>query len=204
MDLTGELHAIEVGAAGKRLSRSREDGAERAHADGSGQAIEPLCLRRKLRGEADGLVYALPDHGEESPAQVGVALGDRLGDSAAHLHGAIQRTAGPPQVSHQPRGEAEVEVARSHLAGQLPAQDWRGAAREQRASPEIGIELDVTEEVASTGRVDADVQQGSGGARFHVHVGSAERSEEHTSELQSPCNLVCRLLLEKKNIEMCL
>src|SRR5256885_10703642 len=26
----------------------------------------------------------------------------------------------------------------------------------------------------------------------------AERSEEHTSELQSPCNLVCRLLLEKK------
>src|SRR5256885_13645677 len=28
-----------------------------------------------------------------------------------------------------------------------------------------------------------------------VHVA---RSEEHTSELQSPCNLVCRLLLEKK------
>src|SRR5256885_12752345 len=28
---------------------------------------------------------------------------------------------------------------------------------------------------------------------------SQARSEEHTSELQSPCNLVCRLLLEKKN-----
>src|SRR5688500_19699251 len=28
---------------------------------------------------------------------------------------------------------------------------------------------------------------------LHIH-----RSEEHTSELQSPCNLVCRLLLEKK------
>src|SRR5256885_4300256 len=28
---------------------------------------------------------------------------------------------------------------------------------------------------------------------------STLRSEEHTSELQSPCNLVCRLLLEKKN-----
>src|SRR5215467_15028595 len=28
--------------------------------------------------------------------------------------------------------------------------------------------------------------------------GSPLRSEEHTSELQSPCNLVCRLLLEKK------
>src|SRR5256885_9903372 len=32
-----------------------------------------------------------------------------------------------------------------------------------------------------------------GGARWH-----RPRSEEHTSELQSPCNLVCRLLLEKK------
>src|SRR5205807_5402535 len=29
-------------------------------------------------------------------------------------------------------------------------------------------------------------------------LGEAGRSEEHTSELQSPCNLVCRLLLEKK------
>src|SRR2546426_7013455 len=30
------------------------------------------------------------------------------------------------------------------------------------------------------------------------HVPLRQRSEEHTSELQSPCNLVCRLLLEKK------
>src|SRR2546426_8769563 len=35
------------------------------------------------------------------------------------------------------------------------------------------------------------------GARAGGPRGSA-RSEEHTSELQSPCNLVCRLLLEKK------
>src|SRR5256885_9081206 len=33
-----------------------------------------------------------------------------------------------------------------------------------------------------------------------VTLVGAPRSEEHTSELQSPCNLVCRLLLEKKNI----
>src|SRR5256885_3968113 len=31
------------------------------------------------------------------------------------------------------------------------------------------------------------------------HYETQPRSEEHTSELQSPCNLVCRLLLEKKN-----
>src|SRR3989454_5796790 len=30
---------------------------------------------------------------------------------------------------------------------------------------------------------------------------AGNRSEEHTSELQSPCNLVCRLLLEKKKIK---
>src|SRR5256885_8372084 len=48
-----------------------------------------------------------------------------------------------------------------------------------------------------------DAQQGPlvvvghsyGGA---VITAAAARSEEHTSELQSPCNLVCRLLLEKK------
>src|SRR2546426_2854090 len=33
---------------------------------------------------------------------------------------------------------------------------------------------------------------------LEVLVHQAVRSEEHTSELQSPCNLVCRLLLEKK------
>src|SRR5688500_19101961 len=36
------------------------------------------------------------------------------------------------------------------------------------------------------------------GRRIGSAVGAQTRSEEHTSELQSPCNLVCRLLLEKK------
>src|SRR2546426_6114538 len=31
-----------------------------------------------------------------------------------------------------------------------------------------------------------------------IGIDPSARSEEHTSELQSPCNLVCRLLLEKK------
>src|SRR5256885_2819833 len=35
-------------------------------------------------------------------------------------------------------------------------------------------------------------------ARSHGFAIVEHRSEEHTSELQSPCNLVCRLLLEKK------
>src|SRR5256885_8619339 len=36
-----------------------------------------------------------------------------------------------------------------------------------------------------------------GAENCNIHPGEY-RSEEHTSELQSPCNLVCRLLLEKK------
>src|ERR1039457_4990493 len=36
-------------------------------------------------------------------------------------------------------------------------------------------------------------------AGSNPRLGDKHRSEEHTSELQSPCNLVCRLLLEKKN-----
>src|SRR5256885_13177905 len=44
--------------------------------------------------------------------------------------------------------------------------------------------------------VAIEAENGQTGVRPHVDVG---RSEEHTSELQSPCNLVCRLLLEKKD-----
>src|SRR5256885_12238277 len=50
----------------------------------------------------------------------------------------------------------------------------------------------------------ARIRQSAGGrppecpGRHPPAVGRRFRSEEHTSELQSPCNLVCRLLLEKK------
>src|SRR5688500_19957085 len=48
--------------------------------------------------------------------------------------------------------------------------------------------------IGQRGGTDGD--QRNHGARLLCEV--AGRSEEHTSELQSPCNLVCRLLLEKK------
>src|SRR5256885_11267642 len=42
-------------------------------------------------------------------------------------------------------------------------------------------------------RLETDLEECAASGRKAI-----ERSEEHTSELQSPCNLVCRLLLEKK------
>src|SRR5688500_4794485 len=44
-------------------------------------------------------------------------------------------------------------------------------------------------------QVDAEI------ASMVQEASSTERSEEHTSELQSPCNLVCRLLLADKNCQ---
>src|SRR5256885_3913516 len=60
----------------------------------------------------------------------------------------------------------------------------------------------------SLDRLPITLRSGDGGSQF-VPSGRSQqlpiyrialvvRSEEHTSELQSPCNLVCRLLLEKK------
>src|SRR5256885_9084506 len=43
-----------------------------------------------------------------------------------------------------------------------------------------------------------DPAEDLGVARLRQLRNELDRSEEHTSELQSPCNLVCRLLLEKK------
>src|ERR1039457_3141508 len=50
-------------------------------------------------------------------------------------------------------------------------------------------------------RSRANLSPGHAHAVSGAGAGVTWRSEEHTSELQSPCNLVCRLLLEKKKIK---
>src|SRR2546426_8301707 len=58
------------------------------------------------------------------------------------------------------------------------------------------------EKIRRPGRARAVHGTGQRTNRAHGEAGIRRppRSEEHTSELQSPCNLVCRLLLEKKKI----
>src|SRR5256885_9015020 len=53
---------------------------------------------------------------------------------------------------------------------------------------------------ASPGELHKDSPRSAAGkaAALPLPLARSARSEEHTSELQSPCNLVCRLLLEKK------
>src|SRR5690348_18217294 len=57
--------------------------------------------------------------------------------------------------------------------------------------------LQFTRELKMT-RVTLPVEKYAMAKDFFTKIREAERSEEHTSELQSPVHLVCRLLLEKK------
>src|SRR5688572_2189264 len=51
------------------------------------------------------------------------------------------------------------------------------------------------------GAIGGEFSVGNRGSNRGTHGGVVLRSEEHTSELQSQSNLVCRLLLEKKKVE---
>src|SRR5256885_6848605 len=50
---------------------------------------------------------------------------------------------------------------------------------------------------------DKRTRAGAPGTSSSEKLTELRRSEEHTSELQSPCNFVCRLLLVKKNSNCC-
>src|SRR2546430_13519463 len=70
-----------------------------------------------------------------------------------------------------------------------------------RSHPETAAEVEIDHPGQGVG-----VVTGAGAVdprRVHDHrVSAGERSEEHTSELQSQSNLVCRLLLEKKQCRL--
>src|SRR5438876_7589240 len=67
-----------------------------------------------------------------------------------------------------------------------------------RRSSDLGSAL---EPDRSRARPDRRVDLPPRARRLDRAVAGCDRSEEHTSELQSPVHLVCRLLLEKKNYE---
>src|SRR5256885_8649738 len=102
-----------------------------------------------------------------------------VGNAAAAQHG--QHRLGARAAHENVHTELHRRAGRSHLAGLVQADDFQidpGTAR-----------ADVPGQLAQLWQGQAYV--------LEAHMAHA-RSEEHTSELQSPCNLVCRLLLEKK------
>src|SRR5256885_9755633 len=91
----------------------------------------------------------------------------------------------PEELEHAPGRERE------NLEGWIPE---LASGEEIRAALEKAFDFrgDVTLTLKSGEKIEGYIFTA---LQRKSHV----RSEEHTSELQSPCNLVCRLLLEKKN-----
>src|SRR2546426_9315100 len=114
-------------------------------------------------------------HVQELPT-VAVTAQDEIDDSALAVLTRLNQH-GPGAVPEQNTGRPIVEINnRCHDVG-----------------------ADHEDFVMGSGR---DELRGGGKRVYEAGAGAGKietpRSEEHTSELQSPCNLVCRLLLEKK------
>src|SRR5256885_12817297 len=91
---------------------------------------------------------------------------------------------------------AALRITVTWIAGCLVASALMSA--DSIAAPPVSLDAKAIGEASgATATATPDGVVKIGWPRTDVTV---TRSEEHTSELQSPCNLVCRLLLEKKNI----
>src|SRR5438034_2620087 len=73
-------------------------------------------------------------------------------------------------------------------SGDLARQPWRSTGHLRHDNPQFFVEVRVVDPEVETAALQRVVQ----------FAGAVRRSEEHTSELQSHSDLVCRLLLEKK------
>src|SRR5207248_5472300 len=110
-----------------------------------------------------------------------------------HLEGGLR--ADPHQRrDRRSHRQGESGGAREHAAQPRVLHDPLAARRLRRQSVAAGGQHGACERCKPPGRHQpgaADLRQ--------FRPARAERSEEHTSELQSPYDIVCRLLLEKKN-----
>src|SRR5256885_9170111 len=107
-------------------------------------------------------------------------------------HGVDTRLVAPhydcPPAAPEEQGVLRVPAARVPRDPEDRRMRWRALTRALDALP--ASEFDLV-------HIHTPFIAHYAGVRF------ARRSEEHTSELQSPCNLVCRLLLEKKKQTKC-
>src|SRR5256886_7130353 len=108
-----------------------------------------------------------------------------------------------------PRSLAEALRLKAEHPGSVPIQGGTDVMVElnfDRARPETLLNLNEARELRGWSRDNGSIRLGAGltytegmeAPLAEALPALAERSEEHTSELQSQSNLVCRLLLEKK------
>src|SRR3989454_9196549 len=109
----------------------------------------------------------------------------------------LQPTSAPPEPQDLDRRKQVVQTLLLDQPGDGQNHRLLRLGRGRRGTAEqrkVESVIDAEQLAAAFPRVSAQQM-------LPVVVGAGDdraRSEEHTSELQSPCNLVCRLLLEKK------
>src|SRR5256885_5065016 len=204
-------------AAEQSHAEGRAEGERRPHARLTREAAEPLDVVA-ARGRVPGArvrVHEPPTGGQPRPHERRAPL-HRGGDPGARFDrpGVLPQAA--VKITEVRRGhpegvEAEVGIgAEAQVLAQSAVQrerDARSTFHGPRRDARLGAGHEMTDRVRPAA-VEAEALAGTvaGGGRRDGQasvvaaeiVGAVARSEEHTSELQSPCNLVCRLLLEKK------
>src|SRR5256885_273249 len=156
-------------------------------------------------GSLSGFPYINPSQKETLLTQTGVISHDTTITLAYRSLDRWHFSLGFPKAiapAHSRRGRAINQVCGCfwsltsfHLPETYGDKDPVAIAPDQHGHGLAGLGHGGAHGLDITGRRAIDGQQ-------HIALGDAGlggRSEEHTSELQSPCNLVCRLLLEKKN-----
>src|SRR5207244_4033758 len=148
---------------------------------------------------AAGELYRRAGQAAEAAARFARAYAAGGGAEALWRNAQALFQAGDERAAEQALTLWSTLVPRGRGLGRLEDDGLRREGREQ-----VHAQMDERHQ-----RHAADAEHGGvAGARARVHDGAAqqqvayikekERSEEHTSELQSPDHLVCRLLLEKK------
>src|ERR1017187_4259499 len=95
-----------------------------------------------------------------------------------------------PQRSSQGSLQSDLERLQGLAISRIP--EFRRQVRAFLDDREKRIEASIDYSVLATGAVNAQAIQAGGKRKILVGAGVLQRSEEHTSELQSPMYLVCR------------
>src|SRR3989454_4147181 len=156
--------------------------------------MAPNIANRALTEQQEHVVKRMgPSSYPESPEQVETAekqARDRAEDEGIHVEpiaeGADIVEGGENERAQHRGGDAGDEGAPTQQFGRAPCEQSHEDDAEEQLLVDAGAEGQHQHCPAAEP------------LRGESHGQRGRRSEEHTSELQSPCNLVCRLLLEKK------